>query len=64
MNTYEGKTGKQWLMDLARGRLAEMEKKGLLPNRPRIKRSISLHSKKIGTNPAQKHPGQYKGSIM
>jgi hypothetical protein len=25
------KTVKQWLMDLARGRLAEMEKKGLLP---------------------------------
>jgi hypothetical protein len=29
--TYEGKTVKQWLMDLARGRLAEMEKKGILP---------------------------------
>jgi ketosteroid isomerase-like protein len=28
---YEGKTVKQWLMDLARMRLAEMEKKGLLP---------------------------------
>ncbi len=28
---YEGKTVKQWLMDLARGRLAEMEKKGILP---------------------------------
>ncbi len=28
---YEGKTVKQWLMDLARVRLAEMEKKGLLP---------------------------------
>jgi len=26
---YEGKTVKQWLMDLARGRLAEMEKKGI-----------------------------------
>jgi hypothetical protein len=25
------KTVKQWLMDLARGRLAEMEKKGILP---------------------------------
>jgi len=31
MNTYEGKTVKQWLMDLARARLAEMEKKGILP---------------------------------
>jgi len=28
---YKGKTVKQWLMDLARMRLAEMEKKGLLP---------------------------------
>ena len=28
---YEGKTVKQFLMDLARGRLAEMEKKGILP---------------------------------
>ena len=28
---YEGKTVKQWLVDLARGRLAEMEKKGILP---------------------------------
>jgi len=28
---YEGKTVKQWLMDLARSKLAEMEKKGLLP---------------------------------
>jgi len=28
---YGGKTIKQWLMDLARGRLAEMEKKELLP---------------------------------
>jgi len=28
---YERKTVKQWLMDLARGRLAEMEKKGILP---------------------------------
>jgi len=28
---YEGKTVKQWLMDLARGRLVEMEKKGILP---------------------------------
>jgi len=28
---YEEKTVKQWLMDVARGRLAEMEKKGLLP---------------------------------
>jgi len=28
---YEGKTVKQWLMDLARARLAEMEKRGLLP---------------------------------
>jgi hypothetical protein len=27
---YEGKTVKQWLMDLARGRLAKMEKKGML----------------------------------
>jgi len=25
---YKGKTVKQWLMDLARGRLAEMEKEG------------------------------------
>jgi hypothetical protein len=28
---YEAKTVKQWLMDLARVRLAEMEKKGILP---------------------------------
>jgi len=28
---YEGKTVKQWLMDLSMVRLAEMEKKGLLP---------------------------------
>jgi hypothetical protein len=27
---YEGKTAKQWLMDLARVRLAEMEKRGIL----------------------------------
>ncbi len=27
---YEGKTVKQWLMDLARVRLAEMEKRGIL----------------------------------
>ena len=30
---YEGKTVKQWLMELARGRLAEMEKRGILPKR-------------------------------
>jgi hypothetical protein len=29
--TYECKTVKQWLMDLARVRLAEMEKRGILP---------------------------------
>ncbi len=28
---YEGKSVKQWLMDLARMKLAEMEKKGILP---------------------------------
>jgi len=28
---YEGKTIKQWLMDLSRARLAEMEKRGILP---------------------------------
>jgi len=28
---YEGKSVKQWLMDLARVRLAEMEKRGMLP---------------------------------
>jgi hypothetical protein len=28
---YEGKTVKQWLMDLARARLTEMEKRGILP---------------------------------
>ena len=28
MNAYEGKTVKQWLMDLARVRLAEIEKRG------------------------------------
>ena len=28
---YEGKTVKQFLMDLARARLIEMEKKGILP---------------------------------
>ncbi|HQU29007.1 MAG: hypothetical protein KC584_08015 [Nitrospira sp.] len=28
---YEGKTVKQWLMDVSRERLAEMEKKGILP---------------------------------
>lgn len=28
---YEGKTVKQWLMELARTRLTEMEKKGILP---------------------------------
>jgi len=31
MAAYEGKTVKQWLMDLARARLAEMEKRGILP---------------------------------
>jgi len=30
-SSHEDKTVKQWLMDLARGRLAEMEKKGILP---------------------------------
>ncbi len=30
---YEGKPIKQWLLDLARGRLAEMEKRGILPKR-------------------------------
>jgi len=29
--TYEGKTVKQWLMDLSKAKLAEMEKKGILP---------------------------------
>jgi len=29
--TYEGKTVKQWLTDLARSRLAELVKKGILP---------------------------------
>jgi len=28
---YEGKTVKQWLMDLSMVRLAKMEKKGILP---------------------------------
>ena len=28
---YEGKTVKQWLMDLSKAKLAEMEKKGILP---------------------------------
>jgi len=28
---YEGKTVKMWLMDLARARLAEMVKRGILP---------------------------------
>jgi len=28
---HEGKTVKQWLMDLARARLVEMEKRGILP---------------------------------
>jgi hypothetical protein len=28
---YEGKTVKKFLIDLARGRLAEMEKRGILP---------------------------------
>ena len=28
---YEGKTVKQWLMDVSRQRLVEMEKKGILP---------------------------------
>ena len=28
---YEGKTVKQWLMDLSKARLAEMEKRGILP---------------------------------
>ena len=28
---YGGKTVKQWVMDLARGWLVEMEKKGILP---------------------------------
>jgi hypothetical protein len=28
---YDGKTVKQWLMDLAKTQLAEMEKKGILP---------------------------------
>jgi len=30
---YEGKTVKQSLMDLARSKLAEMEKRGILPKR-------------------------------
>jgi hypothetical protein len=30
---YEGKTVKQWLMDLSKARLAELEKKGILPKR-------------------------------
>ena len=30
---YEGKTVKQWLMDLSQERLAELEKKGILPKR-------------------------------
>ena len=30
---YEGKTVKQWLMDLSKARLAEMEKRGILPKR-------------------------------
>ena len=30
-STYEGKTFKQWLLDLAWGRLAEMEKRGIFP---------------------------------
>ena len=30
---YEGKTVKQWLMDLAKLRLAELEKKGILPKK-------------------------------
>ena len=37
MAAYEGKTVKQWLMDLARVRLAEMETKGssfILPSHP------------------------------
>jgi hypothetical protein len=28
---YEGKTAKPWLMELAKARLAEMEKRGILP---------------------------------
>ncbi len=28
---YEGKTVKQWLMDLSKARLAELEKRGILP---------------------------------
>jgi hypothetical protein len=40
--SYEGKTVKQWLMDLARGRLAEMEKRGILP-RERDEKSNSHH---------------------
>ena len=32
---YEGKTVKQFLMDLARARLAEMERKGILPKEKR-----------------------------
>jgi len=28
---YAGKTVKQWLMDLARGRFTEKEKRGILP---------------------------------
>ena len=31
MAAYEGKTVKQWLMDLRRVRLAEMEMQGILP---------------------------------
>jgi len=30
-SSHEDKTVKQWLMDLARVRLTEMEKKGILP---------------------------------
>jgi hypothetical protein len=30
---YEGETVNQWIMDLSRARLAELEKKGILPKR-------------------------------
>ena len=43
VSAYEGKTVIQFLMDLARNRLAEMEKKGILPKGKLLRRRIPVH---------------------
>ena len=39
---YEEKTAKQWLMDLDRGRLAEMEKRGHCAEQEGVRRGPSF----------------------